>query len=513
VDTYIYDLGLVSIGLGVTSMLFYGPAFYPQGDLIIGSLIAGLAMFMIAFGFITWSITLPRSGGIYVFGSRILPPALALTLSLVEITAWLFYCAIAAYWIVVLALAPMFSALSLLTGNEFFLTISKTMLEPWVTFLIGAGILLLSHVVISYGMRFYLTVNKWVFILAMASTVLLIITLAVGSREQFVANLNALVGPTLGVSDAYNAIIASGKENGWGEAGFDLWQTILVSNWPFLPLIGAAFSIAIGGEIKSVRRSQTIGMLGAVFTATLAFVITVWLAYKVFGFEFIGTASFNSLNGKGLTTPTEPSIALLTGILTQSPLITVLTSLGLAIWMWMWIPAMHTFGVRAVVAWSFDRVAPAPLGTISEKYHTPIVAITVTTIVNLIFMALFVFTPWFSKIVILIEAAVLAWSIVLAAGIFFPYLRPELYEKSPIAGKTVFGLPIMTVACFLGFIAAQFYFWTLYFDPNAAGHEPTQVAIVAGVFVLGLVFYYVMKIIRRSEGVDVTLAFKEIPIE
>lgn len=513
VDTYIYDLGLVSIGLGVTSMLFYGPAFYPQGDLIIGSLIAGLAMFMIAFGFITWSITLPRSGGIYVFGSRILPPALALTLSLVEITAWLFYCAIAAYWIVILALAPMFSALSLLTGNEFFLTISKTMLEPWVTFLIGAGILLLSHVVISYGMRFYLTVNKWVFILAMASTVLLIITLAVSSREQFVANLNALVGPTLGVSDAYNAIIASGKENGWGEAGFDLWQTILVSNWPFLPLIGAAFSIAIGGEIKSVRRSQTIGMLGAVFTATLAFVITVWLAYKVFGFEFIGTASFNSLNGKGLTTPTEPSIALLTGILTQSPLITVLTSLGLAIWMWMWIPAMHTFGVRAVVAWSFDRVAPAPLGTISEKYHTPIVAITVTTIVNLIFMALFVFTPWFSKIVILIEAAVLAWSIVLAAGIFFPYLRPELYEKSPIAGKTVFGLPIMTVACFLGFIAAQFYFWTLYFDPNAAGHEPTQVAIVAGVFVLGLVFYYVMKIIRRSEGVDVTLAFKEIPIE
>jgi amino acid transporter len=181
--------------------------------------------------------------------------------------------------------------------------------------------------------------------------------------------------------------------------------------------------------------------------------------------------------------------------------------------MWMWIPAMHTFGVRAVVAWAFDQVAPAPLATISEKYHTPIVAITVTTIVNLIFMALFVFTTYFSKIIILIEAAVLAWSVVLGAGIFFPYLRPQLYEKSPIAGKTVFGLPIMTVACFLGFIAAQFFFWTLFFDANAAGHDPTQVMIVAGVFVLGLVFYYVMKFIKRSQGIDVTLAFKEIPIE
>ena len=513
-DTFIYNIGVVSIGLGVGSMLYYGPAFYPQGDLIWGCVIACIAMAMISFGFITWTITLPRSGGIYVFGSRILPPSIALTMSLVEITAWLFYCAIAAYWIVILALAPMFGALNLLTGNEMFLTISQTMLKPWATFLIGAAILILSQIVLSYGMRFYLTVNKWVFILAMASSILMIVTLAVSSREQFMTNLNALVGPSLGVPDAYNAIIASGKEKGWGEAGFDLWQTLLVSNWPFLPLIGAAFSIAIGGEIKSVAKSQTVGMLGAVALATVVWIITVWLAYQVFGFEFLGTAVFNALTANGgLTTPTDPSIALLTGILTLSPLITILTSLGLALWMWMWIPAMHTFAVRAIVAWAFDQVAPAPLATISEKYHTPIVAITVATVVNLIFMALFVFSPWFAKIVILIEAAVLAWSVVLGAGIFFPYLRPQLYEKSPLYGKTVFGLPIMTVGCFLGFIAAQFYFWTLFFDPNAAGHDPTQMMIVAGVFVLGFVFYYVMKMIKRSQGIDVTLAFKEIPIE
>jgi basic amino acid/polyamine antiporter, APA family len=513
-DTFIYDLGLVSIGLGVGSMLYYGPAFYPQGNLIWGCLIAGIAMAMISFGFITWTVTLPRSGGIYVFGSRILPPALALTMSLVEITAWLFYCAIAAYWIVILALAPMFAALNLLTGNETFLTISQTMLEPWATFLIGSAILIMSQVVLSYGMRFYLTVNKWVFILAMASTVFMIVVLAMSTREQFVANLNELVGPSLGVPDAYNAIIASGKEKGWGEPATDLWQTILVSNWPFLPLVGAAFSIAIGGEIKSVGKSQSVGMLGAVACATVAWIITIWLAYKVFGFEFLGTAVFNVLSGNGgLTTPTDPAIALLTGILTKSPLITVITSLGLALWMWMWIPGMHTFGVRAVVAWAFDRVAPAPLAKISETHHTPMVAITVTTIVNLIFMALFVFTPWFSRIVILIEAAVLAWSVVLGAGIFFPYLRPQLYEKSPIASKTIFGLPMMSVACFLGFVAAQFYFWTLFFDPNAAGHDPTQVLIVAGVFVFGFAFYFIMKMIRRSQGIDVTLAFKEIPIE
>ena len=513
-DTFIYNLGVVSIGLGVGSMLFYGPAFYPTGNLLWGCLIAGIAMAMISFGFIAWTVTLPRSGGIYVFGSRILPPALALTMSLVEIFAWLFYCAIAAYWIVILALAPMFAALGLLTGNEGFSAISTWMLQPWATFLIGAAILVLSGVILSFGMRFYLMLNKWVFILAMASTVLLIVVLAISTREQFVANLNELVGPAMGIADPYNAIIASGKEKGWGEAGTNLWQTLLVSNWAFLPLIGAAFSIAIGGEIKSVERSQTWGMLGAIVIASVAWIVTIYLALKVFGFEFLGTAVFNFLMADGgLTTPTDPAVTLLTGILTKSPVITILASLGFALWMWMWIPAMHTFGVRAIVAWAFDRVAPAPIAKISETYHTPIVAIVVTAIVNVIFMALFVFSPYFSKIVILIEAAVLAWSVILGAGIFFPYLRPQIYEKSPISNRKIFGLPMMTVACFLGFVGSQFYFWLLFLDANAAGHDPTQVMIVVGVFVLGLAFYYVMKMIRKSQGVDVTLAFKEIPIE
>ena len=180
----------------------------------------------------------------------------------------------------------------------------------------------------------------------------------------------------------------------------------------------------------------------------------------------------------------------------------------------MWIPAMHTFGVRAIVAWAFDQVAPAPIATISEKYHTPIVAITVTTVVNLIFMALFVFTP----VVLQDRDSNRGGCACLVGGAcardVLPLSCGRSYTKNPPSpAKRILGLPIMTVACFLGFIAAQFYFWTLFFDPNAAGHDPTQVMIVAGVFVLGFAFYYIMKMIKRSQGIDVTLAFKEIPIE
>jgi amino acid transporter len=511
-DTFVYNLGLVSVGLGVASIMFYGPAFYPGGNLVVACLIAGFAMALIAFGFITWTLVLPRSGGIYVFGSRILPPSLALTMSLVEITAWLFYCAIAAYWIIILGISPALTLTGYLTGSDAWVAAGAWVVEPWPMFLIGSFILIVSGVVLSAGMRFYLTTQKIVFTLAMLGSVLLIVVLLTGSNAEFVTNFDALMGPILEVDQPYAAIIASGRENGWAWDGETDWtQTVLVSNWPFLPLVGAAFSIAIGGEIKSVGRSQTYGMLGAIASAVAIWLITITLCIEVFGYEFLGTAAFNLLEGVGIQT--DPTITLLAGVLTGSALICILVSLGFIFWMWMWIPGMHTFGVRAIVAWSFDRVAPAPLGTISPTRHTPTVAIFVSVVLTIIFMYLFVFTAFFSAIVILIEAAVLAWSVVLGAGIFFPYKRPEIYEKSAIAGKTLFGLPLMTVACALGFGASQFYFWTLFIDESAAGHDPQQLAIVGGVFVIGLAFYFGMKAFRKSQGADVTLAFKEIPIE
>jgi len=511
-DTFIYNTGLVSIGLGVASIMYYGPAYYPGGDLLWSCLLAGVVMACIAFGLITWTVTLPRSGGIYVFGSRSMPPFLALTLSLVEITAWLFYCAIAAYWIIYLGISPAFTLIGFLTGSDAWVAAGAWVVEPWPMFLIGSGILILSGVILAAGMRFYLTVQKFVFAAAVIGSLILIFALIPGSNEGFIASFNELMGPILEADEPYQAIIASGKENGWAWDGETDWkQTWLVSNWPFLPLIGSAFSIAIGGEIKSVEKSQTRGMLAAIAMSVIIWLITIWLCVDRFGYEFLGTAAFNYTEGVGIQT--DPTITLLAGVITNSPLICVLVSLGFIFWMWMWIPGMHTFGVRAIVAWSFDRVAPEALGNISPKTHTPKVAIYFCVAVTIVFMAMFVFSDFFSSIVILIEAAVLAWSIVLGAGIFFPYTRPHIYEKSPLATKKILGLPMMTVACTLGFLGAQFYFWTLWSDPIAAGHDPQQLMIVFGVFVIGIVFYYVMKQIRKSQGLDVTLAFKEIPIE
>jgi hypothetical protein len=95
----------------------------------------------------------------------------------------------------------------------------------------------------------------------------------------------------------------------------------------------------------------------------------------------------------------------------------------------------------------------------------------------------------------------------------FPYRRPEIYEKSPISKRTLLGLPLMTVACSAGFVGATFYFFVLFFDSFAAGHDLGRLAIMAAVFAIGFIFFHVMRAFRKSQGVDVDLAFKQIPIE
>ena len=39
-DVFIYNVGLVSIGIGIGGLLLYGPSVYPGGNLYVGVLLA-----------------------------------------------------------------------------------------------------------------------------------------------------------------------------------------------------------------------------------------------------------------------------------------------------------------------------------------------------------------------------------------------------------------------------------------------------------------------------------------
>jgi amino acid transporter len=336
------------------------------------------------------------------------------------------------------------------------------------------------------------------------------------SNSDFIRNFNTVMAPYFpGVTNAYQHIIDTAKAAGWtaGSGAVDWWKTFLFASWPFMAYIGAAFSISIGGEIRSGGRGQFIGIIAAIIASTIAFIILGTLSVRVFGSDFLGAVSYNFYNGvQGGAVPSAPWITLLIAILVRNPWLALFINLSFIAWIWLWIPGMQVYADRAFVAWSFDRLAPDGLGKVSERTHTPINAIALAVLGTIILLALYVFTPYFTT-VIMIEAAALAWFVVLFAGIFFPYRKKSLYEKSPLAHNLILGLPAQTVACFLGSIGAGIAFIFMWNDNFAAGHSPYSLAVMGGFILAGLIIYTIMYYYRKSKGINVNECFKEIPCE
>jgi len=514
-DVFIYDIGLVSIGLGLGFLLFFGPAVYLGGNLYVATLLAGLAMLAVGMGMLTWTITIPRSGGIYNFGTRSMWPPLAFTLSFVEVSSWLFYGAFGAVYLAQLGIAPAVTAVGILTDNSGLESFGAVQLAGhWGTFIIGASALTIGAIILSSGMRRFFLVQKVMFTIACLGTLIFLGTLLALSRGAFISNFNGVMGHRLGVgSDAYHGVIGAATKAGWHNPGYDWSRTLELANWAFLPLIGAAFSISIGGEIKQVTKGQTIGILGAVVGSVVVWIVSYALVFRTMGSAFLGAVTYSNFNAvHGASTPVTPYPTLLTGLGSSSATLTILIALGFIGWIWLWVPTQILYPTRAIVAWSLDRVWPDFMGRVNERTHTPIPAIMLSLAGGIAFVGMLAFTTFF-QLVIFIEVAVLAWAIVLLAGVFFPYRRPDIYEKSPIARIKIAGLPVMSVACGVGAIAAFLFFFDLFFDSFAAGHAFRSRTVLIGWFIGAFVIYWIMWFVRRRQGVKVELAFKEIPIE
>lgn len=507
-DVFIYNIGTISIGIGIGGILLYGYAVYPGANLPVGAVIACVAMAMICGGMIAWTLTIPRSGGIYPFGSRALPPWIAFMVSFVENICWIFLLTLGAYWVTNMGIAPTVTAIGSMSGTHWITSLGTALAKPGWTFLVSTLVLLLAGWILISGMKRFFFSQKIVFTTAMIGSIVLIVVLATTSRAGFVHNFNHYYGPTA----TYRGVIADAHRHGWSLGTSSFKNTLLASNWFFLPLIGAAYSIAIGGEIKSSTKAQPLGMLGAIAISMVVWVLTMVLANHVFGKEFLGAIGNNSLNGLE-STPSTPWAPILGGVASGSVVLTVILGLSFICWIWMWVPAMQAYVERAMLAWSFDRAAPGSWGKVSQRTHTPVVAIAIVTALCILALVGICFWSFFATMVIFIETALVAWGVVLAAGVVFPFRRPDIYEKSPIAGRRILGLPLMSVLCGLGTIGAALYFVLTYMDNFAAGHEPKRLAVLVGCFVVGAAWFFVTVKLRRRQGIDMSLAFKEIPIE
>lgn len=522
-DVFIFNVGLVSIGIAIAFNQLYGPSLYPGAAPWLSTLLAVVGMIFVAATFYAWSITFPRSGGVYVSLSRSVGPGVGFVLSLIETMILMYYAALAASLIVTVGLSSFFGTVGFIGGSDLLISWAAATASPAGIFWIGSAVLVLAGILLTSGTRRYFTVQKVLFVIAVAGTVVLALILIFGNRETFFANFERFTGLTR------DQVIAAAQALGWASAPIGFGASLAFLVWPLLPLLGSVQSVGIGGEIKSVRRTQLYGILGALVATGLVIAAFDILATRVFGYDFQGAIGYNSI--VGLFDPatdawafsTESSIGaspwftVLIGILADNVLLVVIVMATFVTWIWFWIPAEIAYTTRTMIAWSFDRIAPDRLGEVSPRFNTPTLAIWLSTAGAVVFMWFIAFQA--IALLTLIEALTVVWGTALVAAAFFPRTRRNLYQMSPASGQTIGGVPLMSITGALGAMFMATVLVMLWNDENAAGPLFTSEGVrgefwlLAALVVFGVAWYLGAKAYRRRQGIDISLAFRQIPIE
>ncbi len=536
------------VGVGLTLY----PIFYSLADVPIwragpfsaygwAAVITGLFCVLLAVIFGSLTSVMPRSGGDYVFTSRILHPFLGWMESWTLVIASILIIAFEVP-LVLRNLQITARIIGIGVGGSFF-----TGANTWFTdatgsitgtpgFIGSVVVLLLIGVVCVLPTRSF---HRVVTALAGFGVVCFIGMFVFGMlfthRGSFIHNLPHY---THGVTSSQ--IAASGKaaglvapsSGGFLSAIFSTNVFPLVLSILLFQYIGFQYSAYIAGEVRgNVRRGVMIALLGALLIGVLANSVYVDAISSHFGFDtnVAWGGSYWGFNTHLSAVPLgQPNAMPLLAVVANKSLwpIWALISLGGTIFPFLLCPVYINFISRMQLAWSLDRQVPEWFGRVSERLRAPLNAILATLGLTLVFLFFQSYkdlptflatsdhkldlagTAWFA-----IVMAVLTWSLPGFNAILVRWRRPDLIRNAPFAKA----LP------WVGAVWLLFPLWVYIFAVvkpivnalKAGGTltylETNGILDAAVFYVLGLVIFFVMRFRARRAGVDEKMLFTELP--
>ena len=498
-DAMIYNI----VFMAPTAVFVYGIwalLTYPGTDLPTTAIVAALISIPIGLFYAIYSAAMPRSGGDYVWVSRVIHPAIGFGMNFFFFIAILGVAGSYMPWFAQYALGPILEVAG-------YTDLAAMVATPEFIFPFAVLFFLFSAVVISRGAK---TSHKvfWVFfILIVVGVIAYVATLLYVGPAGFKANFNAQSGMN------YDEVISIANNAGF-PTGMIWSATLLGLAFTFMNFLGFNSSIYMSGEIKEVHKAQLI----AIPVSVIIFGVIMWIIYSTTYYamsrELISSLAY--LFGTGdpaYTLGREPFFQNLFVFAAPSPLIYGIAIFGFAM---MTLSSSMTYifvCVRLLFAWSFDRIVPTALSKVDSRYGSPYVALIVVYIVTIIMTAIWLWTPWTS----LFAYAVFGWMIMQAigsiSGMIFPWKRKDIFEASPKIVRMKLGpVPLITI---LGFITLILSIWIGYasVSPAMVGTiDPSTMEFTIGLFILGIIIYYVSSLYHRK-GIPLELSFKQLPPE
>src|SRR5215471_18256746 len=291
------------VGATLAFGIFYALGSFPGADIVQALLIAFVVNIPVVVMMSMLASAMPRTGGDYVWISRILHPSVAVFSNFAASISALIGAAFWARSFAVLALGPALAVLGAVTQNTTLINAGNAVsgsnaTGQWWTFGLGLLLIIILAVAMSSGTKWSFRVQNTCWIIASIGTFLAFIALLIASRPDFIAHFNAFAQPYTHSANSFQAIQDAAAKAGFTFTGGHLFSatipvvaiimTFMMWNW---------WSAYIAGELKSAGklRRQLSVMLGALVWDSLFLIIGVLLLYRSAGEQF--TASINYLAG------------------------------------------------------------------------------------------------------------------------------------------------------------------------------------------------------------------------
>jgi APA family basic amino acid/polyamine antiporter len=521
-SAFIYNI--LTMGVIFPWTYLWAPTAFQGSNLVLGILFAFLFELPIALAYVWLATSLPRSGGDYVFQSRVFGGGFGFTVVFAFFVVWILqWVALSGWLLASLGIAPTFIGLGVTTGIGAFTDIGTWAAKPGGIVTISVANALIALVLLVSGFRNYVRFQyvMWYAILLSFGIVLLMFLTTNPTEAQ--SSLNSFAGSVDGVQGFFGAARAAAADAGIDFAPpFWLFGTLMVAPIAWTSLQWATYSVEQGGEIKNahVFRNQVFILVGSL-AATAGLLILLALAMQNgIGEEGVILASAGYFYAADVPAQIGgnflfPNLMAMT--FTGSWVIVLLIGIGFILNSFQIVCNCYIGTTRIMVAQGLDGLLPDWFARVHPRWKTPVNAHVAYFLAALPVIWGFNYVGEWARWtlgVTFANGAVMTLSALAAA--LLPYRAKQVYEASPGARHMLGGVPLVTVLGGLGFLFGGFMVGSFLFEDNlglAYSVDSLPYWIVLGTALLGLIVYFVMRQVRAGAGLKVEYAFREIPPE
>jgi len=519
-DVFIATVSIVSLGGGAgATMVLLG--LYPPSDIAavytIG-LIPTVA-FVVVYSIMTSAF--PRSGGEYVWVSRIAGANIGFAYSwMMEFSFLFFILAGQAWFITWVGLPSTLTGMGLILKAPYLVDWSRAITSSTnLGFLVALIFLLLGGAISILGTRNYARIQRISWAYAMFGIVVWFALLLTSTNASFVSSFDTVMS---GIA-SYEGIVKAARDAGLLQP-ISIQGTLIASiplSWAMYS--GFWYSTYMAGETKRVSRSMPIGLAAGIVFLWAFFVVFFWLSQQVFGADFMyAMSALSAAASPAYTLPFGPSISFLVSLLTTNPIVMLIASSTLIVWWFIILPPLFLAGSRVIFAWSYDRVIPARFAEVNEKFNSPIIAVAVCVAANIFWAYINAYQGYYMTLLNYTLLWAVSWAIPGFVAAAFPYVKRELYNRTMSSlpsgfSRKIAGVPILTIAGLVQGIFMLYYGYAqlsptltyVYLSPAVV----YSFGWLFGLLIVGLLYFLAVRSYRKSHGLDLNMIFREIPPE